>query len=235
MLSAPQLGRAPFAAAARCGARDARAAGAMATPWEDEIGVSPSLSPKLPPVSVPYGCLVPRSGRRPAGGGAARVVRRDQPLVPARDPAMLADRPGGRRRGGAGCGGTGVAPRGGAGLGRCRRSCCGRACFYGPGRWWGKATALRWSALLLTCSCPPPTTRTFRRQHYSNRAARPGSCCASAWSRSVHVQLPGRAAIYRRELTGRTATYVAAISRVALIGSFNTLQSALKFASRGLT
>src|SRR6202042_3036351 len=29
-------------------------------PWEDEIGVSPSLSPKLPPVSVPYGCLAPR-------------------------------------------------------------------------------------------------------------------------------------------------------------------------------
>ena len=29
--------------------------------------------------------------------------------------------------------------------------------------------------------------------------------------------------------------YAAAISRVALIGSFSTLQSALKFASRGLT
>jgi hypothetical protein len=29
--------------------------------------------------------------------------------------------------------------------------------------------------------------------------------------------------------------YAAAISRVALIGSFNTLQSALKFASRGRT
>ena len=33
--------------------------------------------------------------------------------------------------------------------------------------------------------------------------------------------------------TGRD--YAAAISRVALIGSFSTLQSALKFASRGLT
>jgi hypothetical protein len=32
-----------------------------------------------------------------------------------------------------------------------------------------------------------------------------------------------------------TAAYAAAISRVALIGSFNTLQSAFKFASRGLT
>ena len=27
----------------------------------DEVGVSPSLSPKFPNVSVPYGCLVPRS------------------------------------------------------------------------------------------------------------------------------------------------------------------------------
>jgi hypothetical protein len=27
---------------------------------EDEIGVSPSLSPKFPNVSIPYGCLVPR-------------------------------------------------------------------------------------------------------------------------------------------------------------------------------
>ncbi len=47
--------------------------------------------------------------------------------------------------------------------------------------------------------------------------------------------------IYLREMPSvsisarRTATYAAAISRVALIGSFNTLQSALKFASRGLT
>jgi hypothetical protein len=29
-------------------------------PFADEIGISPSLSPKLPVVSVPYGCLVPR-------------------------------------------------------------------------------------------------------------------------------------------------------------------------------
>jgi hypothetical protein len=32
-----------------------------AEPYPDEIGVSPSLSPKLPPISVPYGCLVPRT------------------------------------------------------------------------------------------------------------------------------------------------------------------------------
>jgi hypothetical protein len=31
-----------------------------ATPRRDEIGISPSLSPKFPLLSVPYGCLVPR-------------------------------------------------------------------------------------------------------------------------------------------------------------------------------
>ena len=31
-----------------------------ATPRADEIGISPSLSPKFPLLSVPYGCLVPR-------------------------------------------------------------------------------------------------------------------------------------------------------------------------------
>ena len=31
------------------------------TPAADEIGVSPSISPKFPVVSVPYGCLVPRA------------------------------------------------------------------------------------------------------------------------------------------------------------------------------
>ena len=60
MLSAPQLGvrhsrRLPGVA------RVTRERWSEATPWEDEIGVSPSLSPKLPPVSVPYGCLVPRT------------------------------------------------------------------------------------------------------------------------------------------------------------------------------
>jgi hypothetical protein len=60
MLSAPQLGvrhsrRLPGVA------RVTRERWSEAAPWEDEIGVSPSLSPKLPPVSVPYGCLVPRT------------------------------------------------------------------------------------------------------------------------------------------------------------------------------
>ncbi|HJS87451.1 MAG TPA: FAD-dependent oxidoreductase, partial [Acetobacteraceae bacterium] len=60
MLSAPQLGvrhsrRLPGVA------RVTRERWSEATPHEDEIGVSPSLSPKLPPVSVPYGCLVPRT------------------------------------------------------------------------------------------------------------------------------------------------------------------------------
>jgi hypothetical protein len=60
MLSAPQLGvrhsrRLPGAA------RVLRERWSDPTPFDDEIGVSPSLSPKLPPVSVPYGCLVPRT------------------------------------------------------------------------------------------------------------------------------------------------------------------------------
>jgi hypothetical protein len=60
MLSAPQLGvrhsrRLPGVA------RVTREQWSDGTPFDDEIGVSPSLSPKLPPVSVPYGCLVPRT------------------------------------------------------------------------------------------------------------------------------------------------------------------------------
>src|SRR5690606_3006703 len=31
------------------------------TPRADEVGVSPSISPKFPVVSVPYGCLIPRA------------------------------------------------------------------------------------------------------------------------------------------------------------------------------
>jgi hypothetical protein len=31
------------------------------TPAADEVGISPSISPKFPVVSVPYGCLVPRA------------------------------------------------------------------------------------------------------------------------------------------------------------------------------
>ena len=60
MLSAPQIGvrhsrRLPGLA------RVTREQWSDGTPFADEIGVSPSLSPKLPPVSVPYGCLVPRT------------------------------------------------------------------------------------------------------------------------------------------------------------------------------
>lgn len=60
MLSAPQVGvrhsrRLPGVA------RVTREDWGDAAPRADEIGVSPSLSPKLPPVSVPYGCLVPRT------------------------------------------------------------------------------------------------------------------------------------------------------------------------------
>jgi len=58
MLSAPQLGvrhARRLVGVARV-ARDDWGAG---VPRPDEIGVSPSLSPKFPNVSVPYGCLVP--------------------------------------------------------------------------------------------------------------------------------------------------------------------------------
>jgi hypothetical protein len=60
MLSAPQVGvrhsrRLPAVA------QVTRAQWSDGTPHADEIGVSPSLSPKLPLVSVPYGCLVPRT------------------------------------------------------------------------------------------------------------------------------------------------------------------------------
>ena len=41
--------------------------------------------------------------------------------------------------------------------------------------------------------------------------------------------------VHNRLLNGPMETYAAAISRVALTGSFNTLQGALKFASCGLT
>ena len=68
----------------------------------DEIGVSPSLSPKYPVVSVPYGALVPAELRRVAGRRPGGVVRCHEPLVPARGAAMLDDRPGGRSGGGAG-------------------------------------------------------------------------------------------------------------------------------------
>ncbi|HUN41987.1 MAG TPA: FAD-dependent oxidoreductase [Acetobacteraceae bacterium] len=58
MLSAPQLGvrhsrRLPGMA------RVTREQWSDGTPMPDEIGVSPSLSPKMPPISVPYGCLLP--------------------------------------------------------------------------------------------------------------------------------------------------------------------------------
>ncbi|HLY89332.1 MAG TPA: FAD-dependent oxidoreductase [Acetobacteraceae bacterium] len=60
MLSAPQIGvrhsrRLPGMA------RVLRERWGEAEPYPDEIGVSPSLSPKMAPISVPYGCLVPRT------------------------------------------------------------------------------------------------------------------------------------------------------------------------------
>jgi hypothetical protein len=57
--SAPQLGVRHTRRLAGVG-RVERSRWADGTPLPDEIGVSPSLTLKLPPVSVPYGALVPR-------------------------------------------------------------------------------------------------------------------------------------------------------------------------------
>ena len=58
MLSAPQLG-VRHARRLVGTARVTREDWAAGVPRPDEIGVSPSLSPKFPNISVPYGCLVP--------------------------------------------------------------------------------------------------------------------------------------------------------------------------------
>ena len=85
MLSAPQLGvrhsrRLPGVA------RVTREQWSEGTVFADEIGVSPSLSPKLPPVSVPYGCLVPRTidgllvaGRHVSSDAASHTFLREIP------------------------------------------------------------------------------------------------------------------------------------------------------------
>jgi 2-polyprenyl-6-methoxyphenol hydroxylase-like FAD-dependent oxidoreductase len=60
MLSAPQLGVRHARRMVGVG-RISRDQFESCQPFADEIGISPSLSPRLPVVSVPYGCLVPRS------------------------------------------------------------------------------------------------------------------------------------------------------------------------------
>ena len=89
--------RAPRAAARRRRHGDARAMGRPAS-LADEIGVSPSLSPKF---RNDLGALRrPGAARssRPAGARPAYVVRHQQPFVHARNSAMLADRSGRRHR-----------------------------------------------------------------------------------------------------------------------------------------
>ena len=85
VLSAPQLGvrhsrRLPGVA------RVLREHWGNAKPCDDEIGVSPSLSPKLAPVSIPYGCLVPRTvdgllaaGRHVSSDAASHSFLREIP------------------------------------------------------------------------------------------------------------------------------------------------------------
>ncbi len=68
-------------------------------PHDNDIGVSPSLSPKLPPVSVPYGCLVPRAvdgllvaGRHVSSDAASHSFLREIPQC-----WLTGRRPGSRR------------------------------------------------------------------------------------------------------------------------------------------
>jgi hypothetical protein len=56
--SAPQLGVRHTRRLAGV-SRIERGQWSQGTPFADEVGVSPSVSPKFPSVSVPYGCLVP--------------------------------------------------------------------------------------------------------------------------------------------------------------------------------
>jgi len=58
LLSAPQLGVRHTRRLAGTG-RIERSQWSEGVPFADEVGVSPSISPKFPVISVPYGCLVP--------------------------------------------------------------------------------------------------------------------------------------------------------------------------------
>ena len=103
----------PSAGRRRCGhAGDVAMAGVVA----DEIGVSPSLSPKFRQYLGPLWRAGAGTAGRAAGARPPHVLRRHSPRLPARDPAMLADRPGGGRCRGAGSGPGGDAT-GGPGAG----------------------------------------------------------------------------------------------------------------------
>jgi len=60
MLSAPQLG-VRHSRRLVGAARVTRAQWPTAKVFDDEIGVTPSISPKFPNISIPYGCLVPEA------------------------------------------------------------------------------------------------------------------------------------------------------------------------------
>ena len=74
------------------GARKVTASnGARLKVWDDEIGVSPSLSPKFPNISVPYGALVPDgienivgAGRHIACDASSHTFLREIPNVGSR-------------------------------------------------------------------------------------------------------------------------------------------------------
>jgi hypothetical protein len=65
--------------------------------WDDEIGVSPSLAPKFPNISVPYGSLLPESLDNILGAGR-HVACDASSHTFLRDPTVLAHRAGSRRR-----------------------------------------------------------------------------------------------------------------------------------------
>ena len=82
---------------------------------DDEVGISPPPNARYPNVSIPLGCLVPAALDGLLAAGPESVQRHGHAFLHARDPAVLGDGPGGRRRG------RGGRRRGRARAGRGRR------------------------------------------------------------------------------------------------------------------
>ena len=99
MLSAPAARRAPHAPPGRARTRWSMEEWREAVRHDDEIGVSPSPSAKFANISVPYGVHRPRGARQRPRRRSPRRHRPADAGLHARDPAVLAHRPGGRRRG----------------------------------------------------------------------------------------------------------------------------------------
>ena len=85
MLGAPQIGVRHSRRVVGC-CKVTRADWSAGRVWDDEIGVSPSLSPKFPNVSVPYGALLPQgldgvlvAGRHIASDASSHTFLREIP------------------------------------------------------------------------------------------------------------------------------------------------------------